>query len=117
MEEEIIRIAKENISNRNKGGAVMFVSIVLFFVSFVYSVETNFEYIPSILAFVLVPTIGFYIAHRFYSRVIGKKTALDYEVERLKALHPEEKLQLPEIDDAELKLREMVRKSNRDDMI
>ena len=117
MEEEIIRIAKENISNRNKGGAAIILSSLLFCVFFALSVETNFEYIPSIIGFVLIPTIGFYIAHRFYSRVIGQKTVLDYEVERLKALHPEEKLQLPKIDDAELKIREMVRKSNHDDMV
>lgn len=95
----------------------MTISILLGFVFFDYSTEPKFEYIPSIIAFVLISIIGLYIAHRYYSRVIGKKTALDYEVEKLKALHPEEKLQLPKIDDAELKLREMVRKSNHDDMV
>ena len=117
MEEEIKRIAKENISNRNKGGSIMAATIILTFCFFAYSMESNFKHIPSTLGSILIPLIGFYIAHRFYSRVIGKKTALDIEIERLKSLHPQEKLELPEIDNAELKLREMVSRSNPDNMV
>ncbi len=117
MEEEIRRIAQENISNRNKGGIGLILSIIFFILFFAYSVESNFEYVPSIVGSIIVPLIGFYISNRFYNRVIGKKTELDYEIERLKALYPEEKLALPRIDNDELKLKEMIQNSNQNGLV
>ncbi len=117
MEDDIRRIAQENINNRKKGGIAALVMVIVALLFFVISIETNFENIYTILGLVLSMIIGFPIIIHYDRKIIGKKTALDIEVERLKALHPNEKLELPEIDESELKLREMVRKSNRDDMV
>lgn len=117
MEEEIRRIAEENVTNRRKGIIALIAMLIVSTIFFVISAETNFQNNYSIFGLVATIIIGFITIHHYDKKIIGKKTAVDIEVERLKSLHPDEKLELPVIDDDELKLREMVRKSNRDDMV
>lgn len=117
MEEEIRRIAQENVSNRRKGMIAMIAMLITSFIFFAICAETNFQNNYSIFGLVATVIIGFTLIRHYDQKIIGKKTAVDIEVERLKSLHPEKKLELPKIDDAEMKLREMVRKSNRDDMV
>jgi|GEM_PF-5039889 len=81
------------------------------------ALTSDFENVYLIAVTALVFIGGMFIAFRYQNKVIRKKTAVDHEMDRLKALYPEEKLELPKIDESELKLKEMSRRSNRDDMI
>lgn len=119
MEDDIRSIAQENITNRRKGGVAAISMLVFALVFFVICAETQFQNVLPIIGLILSLLIGFPIIIYYDRKIIGKKTALDKEIERLNALHPEEKLELPKLDDeeGELKLREMIRRNNRDDMV
>ncbi len=117
MEDDLRRIAIENVKNRNKSGCISVMTGLFTIVLFVISIETDFKEPVWWILSILIFTVGISIGFHYQNKVIGKKTAIDMEVERLKALYPEDKLELPKIDDAELKLKEMIRRSNRDDML
>ncbi len=72
MQEHIEQIARENISNQNKSGYAAVISVLLFCVFFAYSVENNFQSIPAIAGFILLPIIGVAISSHFSKKVIGK---------------------------------------------
>lgn len=115
MDEHIEQIAKENIRNRKIMTYVAVLSVMLFCIFFAYSVETNFQNIISVVAFVLFPILGLFVIKNYQKKIIGKKTALDHEIERLKSLIPKENLELPQLDESELKLKESIRSLYRDE--
>ena len=117
MEDDLRRIAEENVANTRKAGIAAIIMAVLTIPMWIMVLSTEFQNIYWNIGTALVFVIGSLVAWHYQKKVIGKKSAVDIELERLKALHPEEKLQLHEIDEAELELREMVRRSNTDDMV
>ena len=117
MEDELKRIAVENVKNRNRSGIISVITGVAALSFFIMALSSDFQNYYWIAATIITFVVGFYIAFQYEGKVIGKKTAVDYEVERLKSLYPEEKLELPKLDESELKLKEMIRRSNRDDMV
>lgn len=94
-----------------------FITIVSFIIIFAYCVETNFENFYAIIGLLVILLVGFSAIIKYDRKIIGKKSAVDLEVERLKSLYPEEKLELPEIDQSELELREIIRNRNSQDMV
>lgn len=117
MEENLRRIAEDNVANRRKASIAAIIMAVLTLPMWIMVLSTEFQNFYWIIGTALAFVIGSWTAWHYQKKVIGKKSAIDIELERLKALHPEEKLKLHEIDEAELKLREMIRNSNRDDMV
>ncbi len=117
MDEELRRIATENVSNRRKAGIIAMITGLIVLIMFIMVLSSEFQNMNWIAGTILVFVVGFKMAFSFEKKVIGQKTAVDLELERLKALYPEEKLVLPKIDEDELKLREMVRRSNREDKL
>ena len=117
MEDEIRRIAQENLDNRKKEGIAASITVVITITFMIVAFETKFQAPIWWILMILSMVIGIPMIRKYSNKIIGKKSQLDIEVDRLKALYPDEKLELPKIDDAELKLKEMIRRSNRDDMI
>ena len=117
MDEDLRRIAVENVKNRRISGIIAVVTGLLALVMFIMALASEFQNIYWAIACAIVFIGGFKIAFSYEKKVIGRKTAVDLELERLKDLYPDEKLVLPKIDDDELKLREMVRRSNKEDMV
>lgn len=115
MEDELRRIAIENVKNRNRSFTIAIVSGIVALAFFVKSLINDFTNMYWLAAAIITFIVGMYFAFQYEKKVIGKKTAVDLEVERLKSLYPEEKLELPKMDTEELKLKEIIR--NRNDMV
>lgn len=117
MEEPLRKIAAENVSNRRKSGLAATLMGVISLPMFIMVLKTEFQNIYWIIGTIGSFALGFIIAMHYEKKIVGKKTAVDLELERLKNLYPSEKLELPKIDEDELKLRDVIRRSNREDMI
>tara|TARA_B110000037_G_C16943680_1_gene433846 strand:+ start:106 stop:459 length:354 start_codon:yes stop_codon:yes gene_type:complete len=117
MEEDLRRIAQENLNNRKKEGIAALITIVFTITFMIVAFVTKFQAPIWWILMILSMAIGFTIIRKYSNKIVGKKSELEIEVDRLKALYPDEKLQLPKINDSKLKLKEMIRRSNRDDMI
>ena len=117
MEDDLRRIAEENVANRRKAGIAAVLMGVIVLPMFIMVLSTEFKNVYWILGTAVVFIVGFAVSMHYEKKIIGKKSAVDLELERLKALHPDEKLNLPEIDNEELKLREILRSNNHDDMV
>jgi len=115
IDDDIRRIAIENVNNRKKAGIIAIVTGIVSLVLFVNVLIDDFQNPLWIIATAVTFILGMYFAFKYERKIIGKKTAVDYEVERLKNLYPEEKIELPEIEESELKLKEIIRKSNREE--
>ena len=117
MEDYLRSIAEENVTNTRKAGIAAIIMAVLTIPMWIMVLSTEFQNIYWIIGTTLAFVVGSLVSWYYQKKVVGKKSAVDIELERLEALHPEEKLKLHEIDETELELREMVRRSNTNDMV
>lgn len=108
-EEEIYKIAEHNVRVRNRSGLIAFFGVFLFLILFLYAI-LNEKVWP---VFIIVPELAFTFWFIFHQekKIIGKKTAVDIEVEKLKAAGFETK------DEKPLELKEIIKEYKEEDLV
>lgn len=106
---ELYKIAEHNVKVRNRSGWGAFLGVTLFLALFLYAVLNDKLWPVYIIIPELILTFWF-IFHQ-EKKVIGKKTAVDLEVEKLK------KAGLQADDFEPLELKEIVKEYRDDDLV
>ena len=84
MDEELRRIAEENVANSRKAGIAALLMAVVTIPLWIMVVTTEFQNIYWIIGTALAFVVGSLVAWHYQKKVIGKKSAVDIELERLK---------------------------------
>ena len=111
MDDELYKIAQHNLKIRRRTGIVAVISTIIFLSLLIYA--TRLEEAPILL---LVLAFGQIFVALWYifkeeRKIIGRKTALDLEVERLK------KQGVTKEDAEELELKQIVKRYNDDELV